>query len=595
MTAAALRRSIQYERDRARDEAAAADPNSPESCWRRGDLAYKLHPHQLEVFYRFEAWAAKPPAEDKEGKWPRIFVMDIGRRWGKTYLLCIILLIFGIKRPKSRMLLATAFAKDIAEIVIPLMDDICADAPEDVRPRFRTSKSGESMGYFLPNGTSIKLVGIDLHPRGLRGRGLDFAAVTEAGYVKNLRNTTVRVVYPQFQRRQHARMILESNAPEELDHDFDLHFIPDAKERGAYAFGTIDDNVSLTESERDEFIRAAGGREHPDCQREYFQIRVRDPVATVVPEFDPARHIGHVEPPSYAIACVFQDPGIRDLFGLVWGYWHFELQMLVIQRSWAKRNAGTAEIAEVIAAVNAELWEQPDAALRWWDGPIEKINPAVHVSDTDARLIGDLRTEHGMNVLPADKRVQVHGVGEAKLYAIRNAFREVIEETEGGIAIQRPRIMIEPNSGPLEDHVLHARWNDKRTDLQRHPKYGHFDCLLALSYGWRAIQKWRNVNPTKPFVAPRGQDVVIRPNYVAPMSKAERFRAAITGKNLPNANRPKATRCPVCGKMARCEVWMNAQFVCSEACRDRWLYRNTGGKPPPPINTATGSDDEQNW
>lgn len=562
--------------------AANARALSPQhAAWLDGDLEYKLQTHQRPVFRRLMEWSANPTnGADVGALYDSIFVLDIARRWGKTTLCLIVLYIWAILLPRligrgAILTYATREKDQIKRIVLPIHRMLTADAPASVCPVHYGSHEGMGEGLYFPaqaGGSIIKLVGVDKDPHRLRGEGSDGGVFSEAGHMKDLQESIASVFLPQFQHRPWARLILESTAPSQLDHDYDVHFVPDAKLRGAYVFGTLDDNDSLTEEERAKALREAGGKDSPMARREYYGERVRDPEAIAVPEFDEARHVGHVEMPEYAIGCVFQDPGLRDLFGVVWGYWHFELEMLVIQRSWAKRNASTAEVSEVIHSVAAELWEQPGEELRWWDGPVERRNPACHVSDTEARTIHDQRVQYGLNVQAADKSVKNYGVGEAKFYRLRNAFRESVEG--------RPRIMIEPGSGPLVDHVKHARWNASRTDLDRHKAWGHFDTMLALVYGWDAIKKWMNVNPARPFVAQRSQDLVIGPNYVAPMSKAERFKAVLSGKIQPAASAAPVRKCPICKTRKRCDVFMNGEYVCSQECHDRWVYRNSGGKPP---------------
>jgi len=583
-------------REQARLETLATSTDS--AGWATGELRYKLQPHQLPVFDRIMQWIAEPPDSVELGAlYDSVFVLDLARRWGKTVLCLVILYMWAITLPKrigrgAILTYATREKDQIKRIVLPIHRMLKADAMFDLAPRHYGSHMGMGEGLYFPDsagGSVIKLVGVDKDPHRLRGEGSDGGVFSEAGHMKDLHSNVTSVFLPQFQHRPWARCILETSAPTELDHDLDVHFVPDAKLRDTYIFGTLDDNTSLTDEEREKAFREIGGKDSPGARREYRGERLRDPEATAMPEFDPSRHIGRVQTPPSAITCVFQDPGHRDLFAVVWGYWHFELQMLVIQRSWAKRNAGTGEVAEVIAATNAELWEQPGAELRWFDGPIEKPNPACHISDTDPRLIHDLRHDHGMIVHAADKSVKTHGVGEAKFYKLRNALREVVQD---GV-VERPRILIEPDSGPLADHLQHARWNATRTDLQRTPKWGHSDAMLALVYGWSAVQRWRNVNPNRPVVAVRSQDTVIGPNYVAPLSKADKFRAAVTGKGLPTQiGRRRPTRCSVCSKVKRCEVWCNGQLMCSQECADKWQFRNSGGKPPP---LPAAANDEQEW
>ena len=69
-------------------------------------------------------------------------------------------------------------------------------------------------------------------------------------------------------------------------------------------------------------------------------MRVRSKDKAAIPEFDARRHVGYVETPEYACAFNGQDPGLRDPFGLVWCYWHCELDSAEATRAieWLMRN-----------------------------------------------------------------------------------------------------------------------------------------------------------------------------------------------------------------------------------------------------------------
>jgi hypothetical protein len=113
-------------------------------------------------------------------------------------------------------------------------------------------------------------------------------------------------------------------------------------------------------------------------------------------------------------------------------------------------------------------------------------NPVLRVSDTDARVIGDLTEDFGIVVCPTAK-----DDAEAQLYSLRNAFRD-------------NKIEINPRCVDLIRHVEDGKWNDRHTDWQRYTDgaeaelYGHFDGVAMLMYLWRNIQWIRNVNPEPP-------------------------------------------------------------------------------------------------
>jgi hypothetical protein len=268
-------------------------------------------------------------------------------------------------------------------------------------------------------------------------------------------------------------MCLESSAPTEPDSEYDNTFVFDAKSRGAYYFGTIDDNTSLSEAEREEFIRAAGGREHPDCRREYFGERVRDPERVLIPEFDMARHCFKVDSPKWLRGYVGMDPGMTDMLALVFAYWHEEIGKLVITSSWSQYNAGTREVADAVRSIEQRLWGD----VQFWNGKEFKANPYVRVSDTDKRIIHDLWNEHQLHFDAAEKNYgSLRSDDQAGLLSLRNGFRDNL-------------IVVDPSAGPVLDHIVHGKWNERRSDWDRHDLYGHYDCVAALKYLWRRVEK----------------------------------------------------------------------------------------------------------
>ena len=487
--------------------------------WRRGELSWKLDPHQKRVYDEYRVWEKRVVAElrsprlvGKRGKrgLMRCFVFDIGRRWGKTFLVALIRVEDCLRRSAGNITYATAFEKDLAEIIQPMIEEIVADAPPDIAPRWQAQRAS----WLFANSSRLKLVGIDKNPKGLRGRASDGFNVTEAAHVRNLGRTIGNVVYPQFQRRPWATLILESNAPEEEDHDFDRIFLPDAKARGAYVFRTIDDNEAISEDEKQESIDAVATATSPeDARREFYGERFRNPQRYVIPDFvDAAPLVRSVKRPNYAKAYVVGDPGTVDLFGLLWGYWHFELAKLVIERDWAKANAPDSEVAEAVRVNERELWgtthrdpamlrhqrntdeprievfgaqrtrggllwKTPFSSFTWWDGAQFQPNPVRRFCDRDRRVIMNMSAEHEIEFAAVDNKDP-----EAQANSLRTAIR-------------REQIVIDPSCVQLREHLRAAKWNEQRTKWERDPKYGHYDLLACLMYLWANIDRVSDPNP----------------------------------------------------------------------------------------------------
>lgn len=477
----------------AADYAQMPDEALAEISWRIGEISWKLDPHQLVVYERYRRWEQEPPSA--LGEMPSVFVLDISRRWGKSFLCCAIKIEDCLRYPGTTHTYACAFAKDIGEIIRPLVDSILDDCPEDILPKFQLSKGGKNMGYYFPNGSVLRLVGIDVNPRGLRGRASDGFVVSEAGHVKDLENTMRSVVLPQFQRRPRARMILESNAPEDYDHDFDRVFVPDSKMRDAYVFATIDDNVAIGEEEKQRQIRELGGMHSPRVQREFYGKRVRDPEKTILPEFSDLIHVAELDMPPYAHGYLSADPGSRDLFGLLAGFWLYSRQTLYIVGEWAEANAATADVADAVRTLELEHF----SGVKYGDGSRDLFpNPYKRVTDVDHNLVIDMRREHGISFALTRK-----DDAESAELALRDA-------------VIAGKVVIHPRCKKTIAHFSAARRTKSGNDWERPGGiYGHFDLLACAIYMWRNIDKHADPKPNLLPSAP-AHLLHVPANYGAP-------------------------------------------------------------------------------
>jgi hypothetical protein len=464
--------------------------------WRVGDISWKLHSFQQDVYKKYRTWQETPIDcdhidlnvdldDDKNLLMPHIFVLDWSRRVGKTFLLLCIKIEDCIRQPNTIHTFACAFEKDVKDIIVPLMSSIIDDAPSDVAPVYHGSQGAEGAGFYFPNGSRLRTVGIDRNPRGLAGRYTDGYVVTEAGFINDLFNTIVTVVYPQLQNRSDlARIILESSAPDDEYSDFDVKFVPEAKCRGAYSFATIEDNPMLTLAKKRMWIRAAGVR----AKHEYYGERTRNLSNKVIPEFDDKLHVYEKETPKYTDCYVGIDPGISDTCGVLWGHYDFDTQRLYIEDCWAESLATTKKTFKIITDTEKRLW----TGVQRWDSVLMQSsdNPYCRVSDTDLRLITDMRMEYGISIIKADKKDSM-----AAWAALRNA-------------VNTDRLGIHPRCTGLIAQLNAAYWDKARKDLAHHPVFSHFDLVAALKYLWRAVDQDKNPYPpswtasTKDIFAP---------------------------------------------------------------------------------------------
>jgi hypothetical protein len=508
-----------------------------DAMWRAGSLRWKLQEHQRTAYDHREAWEARPIVSPKDGSEigaARWYVDDWGRRVGKTFKNGITLVENGIRREGARMIYATRTEIQMKEILIPAINTICADAPDDIRPKFFSSRWGMRAGFHFPaNDSVLKMVGLDKDPDGMRGPFLDWCAISEGAFIRDLRGIVVSIIGPQFMRRPWARGYIESSAPEDEDHDFDDFFVPDAKRRNAYWFYTFRDITDEgLRSEAELEYQQACSLDREDADREYLGIRSRNLGSKVIPEFDQAKHVRAVEIPKHARAITADDPGLKHLNGLLLGVYDFKNARIIIQKSWARQNAGSPQLAAVVAAREYALWgtwphpkmkkiplestedaqgwvdllrddeysnlasvlyemsqtprdKRPDFELfpgKWiredlpghltyWDGVEHRPNPAGRVSDVDLQLIRSLDDHYGLDFTPTNK---------SDLHSMVNAVRSW--HSQG-------RIVYLPDCGPVLDHVKSAKWNKQRTAFEEHRFRGHADLLAAEVYLVRYVEQ----------------------------------------------------------------------------------------------------------
>ena len=87
----------------------------------------------------------------------KTFVINAGRRIGKSWLLTIIGIERCLKKPKSIIKFLQPEQKMIRTNLRPIMDEIFADCPPELKPEFKTQDNI----YRFPNGSEIQLAGTD--------------------------------------------------------------------------------------------------------------------------------------------------------------------------------------------------------------------------------------------------------------------------------------------------------------------------------------------------------------------------------------------------------------------------------------------------
>lgn len=495
-----------------------------------GDLGWMLDDHQDKLIYQhYREWEKR---RHKDKGMNRVYMIDAARQTGKTHVSCIILEEDCYRRKKSRRLYGSATAVGLSEFVVPNFETINDQIPEHHRATYIGKHKGMRAMWRFPNGSQIKLVGIDDDPDGLRGPKLHSGVLGEAAFIVKLKTTVGSVLYPQMQREPEATIILESSAPKDIDHDFDVVFKPSCEKRKAYVFLTIDDNTALTEETKKEFVDAAMEIDPDDAQREYYGKRPRSKVLTVFPEFDRSIHcLQEYEFPKHALVLASYDPGQKHLFGVTWSLYDYLKTEVVFVDEWAKHNASTEQVAAVTAAREFDLFgTTPPSQLHRlsvheWEDLLEddrtahlaeelhelanerhaKLarnamdsgssdymcydnssrlwlpNPHLRVSDVQKQLITDMATMFGMFLDPTTK----DDLKEVMVQLVRSKLKQ-------------KRVKFGPLCTDTATHMNACTWNKQRTEWVEHNVHSHFDLAATVVYALRYWESYYHIDPYPP-------------------------------------------------------------------------------------------------
>jgi hypothetical protein len=467
-------------------------------CWRRGDLRHKLDANQRGLY------------DEIQRNTRRRFVLECARRLGKSYLLCVLACEVCLRKPRARVVYGAPTIKEVAEIIVPIIEEICADAPPECRPEFN-SQSGH---YEFPNGAAIVLFGCDDKRRANRGRGpgADFVVVDEAGFIPILAYVLHSIINPQTLTTG-GRVLIASTPSDEPDHDF-TKLAEQAEADGNYAHREITDNPRLTPEQISEYVANESAdlgmtvdeyKASDIYQREHLARRVVDKTLVVMGEdWAKAREtaICEVERPQFFDAYEAFDIGGVDPHAGLFGYVDFAKSWLVIEDELLLRDGENTEQI-------AEAWREKETALYGtdkWDGSLRALQgtvdqnilnlvppwlrtqirkeesaprqPFLRVCDTDIQIAKDMSQLHGISFLPTQKQDKRWHINELR------------------ILMRQGRVKVHPRCRNLDRHLRATVWSNHRmNDYKRNQAGEHGDLVDCLAYMARNVSWTRNPTP----------------------------------------------------------------------------------------------------
>lgn len=422
-----------------------------QEAWHRGNITWKLHKAQKSIEATFNSSKNQ------------LFVGNCSRQLGKSFWAVTKAVSTAIKTPNAQIRYGAAFQTDLVDFIIPAFDKVMEDCPSIIKGKYKSKGSC----YVFPNGSKIKLVGLDKNPNGLRGNTLDLIILDECGFVSNLEYIYKSILIPATTHRPNAKIVLISTPPSTPAHAF-MDYVQKAELEGGYAMFTVYDNPLIDETTIQRLMKESGGEVSTTWRREYLCEFVTDTDSAIIPEWVDTyvQDIPKDEFYPYYHKYVGMDLGVKDFTAAIFGYYDFKKAALVIED----------ELVLNGPTLNTEILKT--AILNKENNLWVNQKPYRRISDNNnLMLIQDLSSLHNLHFMATNKE---------SLEAMINEVR---------LMVQSGRIIINPRCKLTSGSLKYGVWDKKRTGFARSTTYGHFDCLAALIYLVRNLDKHSNPIP----------------------------------------------------------------------------------------------------
>lgn len=420
--------------------------------WNRGELDWKLKPNQQKVLDLVFSLI--------ESKEHRKFIIHCSRRFGKSYILCLLSLIVCYKIPNANVRYASSTQKSVRKMIIPIVKQILIDCPEELKPKWNQSDGC----YKFSNGSEFHAAGTNNgHEDDLRGTDAHLAIVDEAAFIDKLNYIVESVLMPQLITTG-GILLMASSSPLSPAHEF-ASYIHESKDQGNYASFDIYD-ADYEADIIEEFKIEAGGENSTTWRREYLNELIVDEESQIIPEWDNkfTQETVRDEFFQYYEKNVCMDTGFKDKTAILFGYYDFKQATLIIEDEFTinGRDVTSKNIAENTLSIEKELSYQD----------------AKRIADNnDLIFLNDLQVTHDVNFSPTNKDSLQAMVNEVRLW------------------VNQGRIIVNPKCKQLLGCLEYGVWTTKRDKFDRSKTYGHYDALAALIYMVRNVDTVSNPIP----------------------------------------------------------------------------------------------------
>lgn len=420
---------------------------SQSALWQAGVIApWYLRQSQLDVYELLMAQ-----------KFPFI---EAARRFGKTN--SILAFVLEKLRQNAGWICRWCFpnknqAREVLGAEIVKIQKYC---PESLKFKYQTTDSV----YIGPQGSKLYIRGVN-EDRGdsARGPASNIIVCDEYGFWNEPDYIVREALFPQLENQPGQWLIKASTPPRNLGHRYYTER-EEAIRKGRFIQKIIYDNEALSKEELAIIIEESGGVDSPAFRRERLCEPVSDPELLIIPEWSPSENIvGDDYPrPEFYSPYVGGDSGADDNTAVLFGYYDFLKNEIVVEAEYVTAGRTTSEIVEHSKTIEAKLWQDKTPNKRVYDAP--------------KQLIFDIFIDHKWPVQMPQK--------DDKIAAIHDLRVEVGQR----------RFKVKENCKHLCRQLKVGMWsNEKHTDFERTEGLGHLDAIAAAIYLNRCVD--RRLNP----------------------------------------------------------------------------------------------------
>jgi hypothetical protein len=211
---------------------------------------------------------------------------------------------------------------------------------------------------------------------------------------------------------------------------------------------------------------------------------IKDENLSVLPEVDDellTRIVKEIPPPLFYSRYVAMDIGFKDLTVVLYGYYDFRANQIVIQDEIVMngKEIHLPDFTQKLQEKEKELWNN--------DLTHELIKPEVRASDINPFVIQEIN-------IYSKKFDPTHPID----FSIATKHDKLAHINKLRVMLANERIIINPKCETLIRHLKHCKWKDKSTkdDFARSGgDDGHYDAVDALLYFTRAVNYNKNPYP----------------------------------------------------------------------------------------------------